>query len=641
MKLFEPITIRGMTLKNRIVMPPMHVGVGLRGRRTRAYYTERARGGVAAITMSATYVDVFALDKAWGKVGGVDEFLVGLRPIIDAVHEAGAKIGIQLVHLNRLPLGLSPADTRGEAIAPSARYESDPPKVFLRPGELMRELTIPEIEFIISKFAKAATNVKKSGFDFVEFHSAHGYLACQFLSPRFNQRTDKYGGDLKGRMRFSIECLEAMRQAVGEDYPIFVRLGVMEEEKGGLTLEEGIQIAMALERAGADVISVSLADHVPAPLPTSDRPLGCFAYLAQAVKQKVSVPVMAAGRINTLEVAESILTNGQADLIAVGRQLIADPYWVNKIMEGRFEDINPCLSCNSCLDVLITGDLRCAVNAEAGREEEYKIVAAESPKKVFVVGGGPAGMEAARVAALRGHKVTLCEKKERLGGQLIVASQAPYKEPIGALSRYLERQVMKAGVTVKLNCEITPQYVIMEQPDVVILATGASPVIPDIPGIDRPNVVHALDILSGHKEAGDRVVIIGGELVAVDVAQFLAARGKKVTMVRRGPEMITKVVMPHFRKPILERLGQKGIIMITGVRYERITEKGLIIIDSEGHRQIIEADTIVVAAGAKPNQELAKQLEGKVPALYRIGDCVEPRRIREAIQDAALIARKV
>lgn len=641
MKLFEPITIRGMTLKNRIVMPPMHVGVGLRGKRARAYYTERAWGGVAAITMAATYVDVFALDEAWGKVGGVDEFLVGLRPIIDAVHEAGAKIGVQLVHLNRLPLGLSPADTRGEPIAPSPRYETDPPTVFLRPKELMRELTIPEIEFIISKFAIAAANVKKSGFDFVEFHSAHGYLACQFLSPRFNRRVDKYGGDLKGRMRFGIECLEAMRQAVGEDYPIFVRLGVMEKEKGGLTLEEGVQIAIAFEKAGADVISVSLADHVPAPLPMSDYPLGCFAYLAQAVKQKVSVPVMVAGRINTLEVAESILTNGQADLIAVGRQLIADPYWVIKISERRFEDINPCLSCNSCLDVIISGVLRCAVNAEAGREEEYKIVAAEKPKKVLVVGGGPAGMEAARIAALRGHKVTLCEKEERLGGQLIAASKAPYKESIGALSRYLERQVMKAGVTIKLNCEVTAKFVMSEQPDVVILATGASPFIPDIPGIDLPNVVHSIDILTGRKEAGDRVVIIGGEMVAADVAEFLAARGKKVTMVRRGHEMITKVVMPHFRKPLLERLTQKGIIMLTGVKYEQIIEKGLVIIDSKGERQILEADTIVIAAGAKPNQALAKQLEGKVPEIYCIGDCVEPRRIREAIHDAALIARKI
>jgi 2,4-dienoyl-CoA reductase-like NADH-dependent reductase (Old Yellow Enzyme family)/thioredoxin reductase len=633
MKVFEPITIRRMNLKNRIVMSPMNVGVGLRGRRARAYYAERARGGVGTITAGAIFVDTFVLDEAWGRMGAVEEFLLGLKPLIEAVHQAGANIGIQLVHMNRLPLGLSVEDTRGEPIAPSSRRELDPPVVFLRPGEAMRELTIPEIEFIISKFAVAARNVKRSGFDFVEFHSAHGYLPCQFLSPLLNRRNDKYGGDLRGRMRFGINCISAIRDAV-EDFPIFVRLGVEEGTPGGLTLAEGTEVAMAFEKAGADVISVSLADHVPTPLPTSDYPMGCFAYLAEAVKRKVSVPVMAVGRINSIEVAEDILAKGQADLIAIGRQLIAEPFWVNKAKEGKIEDVNPCLSCNSCLEVLATGELCCSVNAAAGREEEYQIVATTTPKKVLVVGGGPAGMEASRVAALRGHKVMLCERDEKLGGQLHAASQAPYKQTIGKLIKYLDRQVTKAGVEVKLNCEVTADFVIKEKPDVVILATGASPFIPDIQGVARTNVIHAIDVLNGRKDVGERAVIIGGELVACDVAEFLAAQNKRVTMLRRGSEMITKVALPLLRKPILDRLNRKGIIMLTGVKYEQITETGLIISNSRGQRRFIEADTIVLAAGARENQDLAKQLEGKVAAVYSIGDCVKPRRIREAIHEA-------
>ena len=635
MKSFEPITIRTMNLKNRIVMPPMQVGIGLRGRRARAYYVERARGGVGAIIMAGTFVDVFALDEAWGKAGALNEFLLGLSPLVEAVHQTGAKIGIQLVHGNRLPLGLSPEDTRGEPIAPSPRRESEPPAVFLQSGESMRELTIPEIEFIISKFAIAAASVKRGGFDFVEFHSAHGYLPCQFLLPLCNHRTDKYGGDLNRRARFGIDCIGAMRKAIGEDFPVFVRLGVEERVPGGLTLAEGAEVALAFEKAGADVISVSLADHIPTPLPTSDYPMGCFAYLAEAVKQKVGIPVMAVGRINNIEVAEDILAKGQADLIAIGRQLIADPFWVDKTKEGRIEDINPCLSCNSCLEAVVTGEsqLRCAVNAAAGREEEYRIVATTTPRKVLVVGGGVAGMEAARVAALRGHKVMLYERDGKLGGQLHAASQAPYKEPIAELINYLDRQVTKAGVEVKLNCKVTADLVTKEKPDVVILATGASPFIPDIPGVARADVVHAVDVLTGRKDVGDRTVIIGGEMVACDVAEFLTAQKKKVTMVRRGPEMLTNVVLPHFREPILDRLNRKGVIMLTGVKYEKITKAGLILSDSVGRRRTIEADTIVLAAGARANQELAKQLEDKA-VVYSIGDCVRPRRIREAIHEA-------
>jgi len=638
MKLFEPITIRGMNLKNRIVMSPMLVGVGLRGRRARVYYAERARGGVGAVTAAGTFIDVFASDEAWGRVGAVEEFLPGLSPLIEAVHQAGAKIGIQLVHGNRLPLGLSPEDTYGEPIAPSPRRESDPPNVFLQPEESMRELTTSEIEFIISKFATAAWNAKRGGFDFVEFHSAHGYLPCQFLSPLYNRRTDKYGGDLNGRMRFGIECITAMREAV-ENFPIFVRLGVEERVSGGLTLAEGTEIAMAFEKAGADVISVSLADHIPTPVPTSDYPKGCFAYLAGAVKQKVNVPVMAVGRINSIELAEDILAKGQADLIAIGRQLIADPFFVNKIKEGKIEDINPCLSCNDCLESISTGELHCAVNAAAGREEEYRIVATTTPKKVIVVGGGVAGIEAARVAALRGHKVMLCERDEKLGGQLHAASRAPYKETVAELINYLDRQVTKAGVEIKLNCEVTADFVTKEKPDAVILATGASPLIPDIRGVTRANVVHAVDVLTGRKDVGDRTVIIGGGMVGCETAEFLVQKGKKVTIVEMLPR-IGNDLGANYRPFVMMRLSEADIRMETKVKVEEITNEG-VRGNRDGTSEFFAGDSVVLAVGFESNKGLAEELKGKVASLYVVGDCVEPRRIREAIHDAWKISMAI
>jgi 2,4-dienoyl-CoA reductase-like NADH-dependent reductase (Old Yellow Enzyme family)/thioredoxin reductase len=631
MKLFEPITIRGMTLKNRIIMPPMQVSLGFRNARAQAYFTERARGGVAAIITPATSVDSFIFDDAWGRAGGAARFINGARLLVNAVHDAGAKVGIQVWHGNYLPQGIGMTDRRGQPVAPSTREE-------------MRELTVEEIHSIALRFALAGVGAKLAGFDFVELHGAHGYLLSQFFSSAFNRRTDEYGGSLTGRMRFALECVSTMRAAVGEGYPIFFRIGAWEDMADGIKIDEAVQFAAELEKASVDVIDVSVG-HLDEPgfgaSPGPDKPMGTFVHLAETIKKKVTIPVVAVGRLNTPDIGEALLVEGKADLVAVGRQLIADPFWPNKVAAGRIEDIVPCISCNVCLDTAFTaGELKCSVNASLAKEAEYALRPAERRKRVLVIGGGPAGMEAARTAAIRGHEVVLCEKREELGGQLLLAAVAPHKEVISSLNKYMAGQLGKAGVQVLLGHEVTAESVKAMRPEVVVLATGSSPFVPDIPGSRRDNVVLALDVLAGKEEVGNRVVVIGGELVGCETADYLAQKGKTVTITRRGPDMAVGMNQ-QARDNLLARLIQNKVTMLTGVKYEDITDKGLVITDREGQRQTIEADTVVLATGAAPNNDLATELERQNVALHLIGDCVTPGKITDAIRDGARLGREI
>jgi len=633
MNLLEPITIRGVEFKNRMVMPPMQVGVGLRSPRARGYYLERAKGGVGTIIMAGTSVDLFTTDDAWGRLGGVDAFLNGIRPLIDDVHQAGVRIGVQLWHGNRFPAGAGAAqETRGDNVAPSATAEG-------------RQLAIPEIEVIISRFAHAAANARRAGFDFVEIHGAHGYLVCQFFSPATNQRSDEYGGDLAHRMRFGTECVSAMRAAVGDDYPIFYRLGALEDIPDGITVDDAAQFAAQLEKAGVDVIDVSLGGMARTGLtqiPGPEQPEGVFVPLAEAIKRRVKVPVIAVGGFRTPRVVEEVLAQRRADMVAIGRQLIADPYWPEKATTGRTDDIIPCISCGVCSETGFGGlGLRCSVNAVTGREAELNIGPIPKPKKIMVVGGGPAGMEAARVAALRGHEVTLYERQNELGGQLTPAALPPHKQELALLNRYLARQLEKSAVQIKPGIEVTPELLENEMPDAVILATGSMSLIPQIPGMSSNKVVTAVDALSGSADVGETIVIIGGELVGCETADFLSQRGKKVTVVRRGPEMASKMFARN-RHALLARLKEKGVTLITGVKkYEAITRDGLVIIDGQEKQRTIKAHTIVVAAGAIPNDQLAKVIERKVGEIHQAGDCVQPRRICDAIHDGARLGCEV
>ena len=362
MKLFEPLTIKGMVLKNRILMPAMQLMLGLRNRRAHAFYLERARGGVGAIIMCATSVDLFVDDEAWGRAGGVRTFIESMQSFTEEMRNAGARIGIQLWHGNQLPAGNGASMTPGsELVAPSA-------------VDTMRALTKDEIQSIIHKFAQASGTAQEAGFDFVEVHGAHGYLPCQFFSGADNKRTDEYGGDLQGRMRFGCEMVEAMRRTVGNDFPLFYRIGAEEKRTGGITIGQSKSFAVELEKAGVDAFDVSIGLPTGrAASPTKRAKMGTFVHLAEAIKKAVSVPVMAVGRINLPKVAESIVAQRSADLVGIARQLVTDPEWPNKAMEGRTEAIIPCTSCNACFQPLRgdswkPGDPLCTVNKRAGRE---------------------------------------------------------------------------------------------------------------------------------------------------------------------------------------------------------------------------------------------------------------------------------
>jgi len=364
MKLFEPLTINGMELKNRIVMPAMQLRLGLTNRRARAFYLARAKGGVGAIIMCATSVDFFIEDAVWGRPDGVRLFVERMRTFTDEIRQAGARIGIQLWHGNQWPADTGEMMAGAEQVAPSAKDDR-------------RALTMAEIESIIQKFAQAAGTAKSAGFDFVEIHGAHGYLVCQFFSGADNQRTDRYGGDLEGRMQFGLATVQAMRKTVGEKFPIIYRLGAEEKRPGGITLRQSRLFAKQLQKAGVDAFDISIGlpggNKAFNASPGPKAKMGTFVHLAEAVKKGVTVPVMAVGRINRPEVAEAILTQGRADWIGIARQMIADPQWPQKVFEGRSEDIVACKSCNTCFQPLLGthwkfGDPICKVNPQAGRE---------------------------------------------------------------------------------------------------------------------------------------------------------------------------------------------------------------------------------------------------------------------------------
>lgn len=634
MNLLEPIVIKGIEFKNRMVMPPMLVGIGMRGTRANGYYLERAIGGIGTIIMAGTPVDVFATDEAWGKAGGVDDFLNGIQPVINNIHQYGTKVGVQLWHGNVFPAGTgSLQGTHGTLVGPSATSER-------------RELTIPEIGTIIGRFAQASANAKKAGYDFIEVHGAHGYLVCQFLSPAINRRNDRYGGDLAGRVRFGTECVSAIRSAVGDDFPIFYRLGAWEDIADGITTDDSTRFAVELEKAGADVIDVSLGATTGQGLTSSPGPEqleGTLVPFAETIKRNIKIPVIAVGRFRTPEVAEAVLAQKKADMIAIGRQLIADPHWPEKATSGRADDIVPCISCNTCFEAVRQPGtrLRCSVNALVGREAELKIEPAKKAKKVMVVGGGPGGMEAARVAAQRGHSVTLYERQSELGGQLIPASMPPYKHELGYLQQYLSHQLEKNGVRVRFGIEVTPELVEQERPDAFISAIGPISLTPEIPGIEQNKVATDLEVLSGKVEVGGRVVVIGGELSGCETADYLSEQGKNVTVVRRGPEMATGL-LANARQTLLNRLEEKGVTLMPGVKeYQGITEEGLRIRDSKGKQQLLKADSIVLATGVTANDRLANAVRGIVSEIRLVGDCAEPGRILDAIRDGASVGREI
>ena len=636
--LFQPGKIGKLELKNRIVMPPTVTNYanidGTVTERLIDFYAERAKGGVGLIIVECTKAESFLEPFVATNLLRISthQYITGLNDLVEAVHINGAKIALQV----------TPAS--GSYVVPPETwppgYQSISPTEFACPGAVAHALTTDEVEKLVEFYGKAARRVKLAGFDAIEIHGHASYLLAMFMAPYINKRTDKYG-DL---LRLPLELVEAVKAYAGDDFPIIFRYSVDEFIEGGRDLEGSKAVAKRLEEAGIHAIDVSAGTYY-APesmwvFPPMMFPHGCFVHLAEGIKQTVKIPIIVPGKLFDPFLADRVLQEGKADFIGIARGLIADPEWPRKVAEGRVEDIRKCIACNEgCIRRAISfQSITCSINASLGKERKYKIEPAREPKKVLVVGGGPGGMEAARVAALRGHEVILWEKEQELGGQLVLASKAEGKSDIRPLIEWLSTQLKKAGVKVELGKEATPELVTEVKADVVIVATGGISDIPEIPGIEKPIVVTALDLLREKAKVRQEVVVLGGGLVGCDAALFLAERGKRVTMVVRSD--IAYDVEENNRAAILTKLAQRGVKWFTHTKTEEITDEGVIATNQQG-RQTFKADTVVLAMGLKPRKELYEALKDKVPELYAIGDCVEARKILNAIHEGFFIANRI
>lgn len=627
-KLFEPGKIGKMQVKNRIVLPPLFVGYGdTNGNVTQRvidYYEARARGGTGLVIVEI--VNIYASGKGMPTQMMLtdDKYIPGFKKLADAVHKHGAKIGVQLHHAGKEIRKDIPGN---RLTAPSA--------IPIFTGEVPHELTIAEIEEITQAFADAARRARDAGFDGVEVHGAHQYLVSSFLSSATNTRTDRYGGSLENKARFLVEILQSIRKTAGADFPLWVRLSSMEYGlQNGITIEETKKVVPIAIAAGAQAIHASAygTGSYVMKAPSTDEAGSLLPLIAQ-VKKVATVPVIAAGRLDA-ELGESALEKGEADFIAIGRRLVADPELPNKAASGRLGDVIPCIGCMECLErrFFAGEETACAINPATGRESEYALKPAAKAKKVVVVGGGPAGMEAAMVAARRGHKVTLVEKESRLGGQLNVASVPPYKSDIVPFRDYLIRQMDKTGVQVKLNTPATAENILKMKPDAVVIATGGIPAKPEIPCAEGVEMVLATDVLSGKAKAGQNVVVIGGGMVGCEVAHFLAQQGKKVTIV----EMLKKIaadMLPMVRRRRMDGLRAAKVDMLAGTTCERITRNEVALTTAEGKKLSVPADTVILSAGYRPNDELFKALQGKLSEVYDIGDSAKVRHIMGATSD--------
>ena len=636
-KLFSPFSIGNLKLENRIVMPPMATNYatseGFVSDRQIAYYVARARGGVGYITVEHTGIHEQGKASPKMLMISTDEQAAKIENLVEAVHAAGGKIVVQINHAGRQAFSKV---TGGPIVGPSAIP-------VLPVMETPRELSVSEIEDLVNMYTRAAERVKKAGADGVELHMAHGYLICSFLSPFSNKREDRYGGDTTGRARFALEVLRSVRQHVGPDFPVICRLSGDEYVEEGLNVKDTRQIARLLEKEGADALHISACNAASGFLnhPPYYVEEGVFVHLAAAVKSEVDIPVITVGRIRNPVMADQIIQDEKADLVSMGRALIADPHLPKKAKQGQFDDIIPCISCNKCIQTLRMDSVRCSVNPETGNETHLRYSKADRSKKVWVVGAGPGGLKAAEIAALRGHQVKIFERQNKLGGRVRLGANPPKKEVLNEFIEYLVKRVKALGVTIEVGKEFTPDMLDPVRPDVVIVATGASPQFPDWQGIEESGALSVDDVLSDGVDIGDKVLVVGGGGTGAEIADFLSEAGKRVTLVEMLEDIASDLVN-HLQHYLKQRLGEKGVTIHTSTQVKELGKGYVMIEDASGIRKLDDFDNIVLALGSeRPNDAVYKKLEGKVSELHVIGDARQPREIVDAVYEGEEIAIKL
>ncbi len=686
-KLLSPGAIGAVKTRNRVIksgsgLTMVHQDdLHMRGEML-ALYEAMARGGVGLIVAEAP-----AIDYPWGtrlrrrcRIDD-DKYIECQKELVDVVHKHGCPVFMQMNHDGPWQTNLDPDPTyEGPPVAASALVIKSKCDFH---NEMTRALTIPEIEGIIDKFGSAAERAGKAGYDGVDINSASTHLFHSFFSPLFNKREDIYGGSVENRARILVQTIQEIKRRMGKSFPVSIIINGLEigravgfDDSACFNLDDARAMAVLFEKAGADMVQVrshvlgwhaagflpdalfypeAQIDGFPKEYNASLKGVGANITLAAAVKKDLSVPVAVVGRLDA-DLGEKLLREGAVDFIAMTRRLLADPEYVNKLTAGRPEDIAPCTGCNTCL-----GSGRCRINAFLGTPYN-SVEKAATKKKILVIGGGPSGMEAARVSALRGHDVVLYEKGSKLGGLLPLAAmvKGPQPEDLVQLAGYLEHQVEKLGITTNLGKEADLSVIDREKPDAVFLAAGGLATIPEIPGIDGSNVMSGAEL---HKKlkffsrfidpyslrklskvrmpVGKKVVVIGGAIQGCELAEFLTKRGRKVTIVDKA-EQIGEGMVGVFLAHLEAWFEKKGVTVISGVKeYVEITKKGLVIVTKEGKKETLEADTIVPALPLTANVGLLEALKKKVAEVYAIGDCIQPGLIVDAIGTALRTARTV
>ena len=635
--LFSNFSIKDLQLKNRIVMPALASFLieddGSISNDTVEHYRRRAGGGPAMIIMEAHAVSPEGVVSAHQARIYDDRFIEGLSKIAAVMKSEGAVPAIQIHHggrqtsikvIKRKPLAPSPIP------CPAIRGDVEP-------------LTIHGIHEIVQKFGDAAERAKQAGFELIEIHGAHGYLINQFLSKVSNIREDEYGGDTVGRSRFALEIIEEIRRRIGPEFPLSFKISAQEFVPEGLTVTESIEILKLLAKAGVDVVQVSAGNDITPEWICQPMFMkkACLAESAAQVKKALNIPVMAVGRINDPIIANEVLSKGQADLVCIGRGLLADPDMPNKAREGRLDEIRICIACNTCMESIFRkGRIECLVNPMLGREKKMAFVPTQKPKKIMVVGGGPGGLNVAWVAAKRGHEVHVFEKRSSLGGQLLPGSIPGHKKELRSLIRFQKKQIEKFGVRCHLNHEVKTKDIQALNPEVVILATGSLPAIPPVDGIDSAIVLTFEHVLNEVPPPFKQAVIIGGGATGLELALHLTGYGCRVTVVEmlsiigEGLEAMTK-------KVLLGKLKENGVKILTETKLMRIESTGVVVSRGNGNKMLIEAERVILATGTRPCNHLYQKAKSLGYEIHQIGDCLEVRNAKAAIYEGAVLGRRI